>query len=373
MNKTFLASVSLVGTIVGAGVFAIPYVMSKSGILLSLFYFVLIGLVAVLLHLFFGEIILRTKEEARLAGFAGKYLGKKAKPVVAFFVITGVAGSLLAYIILGGNFLSLIFPGHFSAFEFTVLFWLALSFLVFWGTRSIAWAEVLLTVVFFGAILLVFGFCLPKFQAGNLISAGWQNVFLPFGVFFFSLVGWSAIAEAEDILDKKKNLKKAVLSALAFCAVFYFVFGLVLSAVSGKQTSPDALTGLLPFLGQKVIILGGIFGLLAVGTSFLTLANYLKNTFVYDYRLPRFWSFALACCLPLVLFLAGMRNFLFVVSILGSLIGLVEGVSIVLIHRRAKKAGNREPEYSLKIPGFLYWVIIAVLVGGSLSQLIFRL
>ena len=74
MSKNFIfALASLVGTIIGAGVFAIPYVMSKSGALTCFFYFLILGSVVLLLHLFLGEVVLRTKGRHRLVGYAEKY------------------------------------------------------------------------------------------------------------------------------------------------------------------------------------------------------------------------------------------------------------------------------------------------------------
>ena len=116
-KTSLLAYASLIGTIIGAGVFGIPYVMSRSGILFSLFYFLILGGVALFLHLAFGEIVLRTKEKHRLIGYAQKYLGKKAKILITFSTLFGTIGALLAYIILGGDFLKIIFPVPLSTFQ----------------------------------------------------------------------------------------------------------------------------------------------------------------------------------------------------------------------------------------------------------------
>ena len=109
-KNSLLAVGSLIGTIIGAGVFGIPYVVAKSGILISLFYFLILGALVLFLHLCLGEVVLRTKEKHRLVGYTEKYLGKKAKILVTISVIIGTVGALLVYIILGGDFLKIIFP-----------------------------------------------------------------------------------------------------------------------------------------------------------------------------------------------------------------------------------------------------------------------
>ncbi|GAI43578.1 unnamed protein product, partial [marine sediment metagenome] len=106
--------------------------------------------------------------------------------------------------------------------------WVILSFFVFLGIRSIASIELLMNVGLFTAFILIFVFSFPKIEASNFILADKAYLFLPFGVFLFSLIGWNAVPEIEKILTKKKNLKKVIFSGLTITAVFYFIFGLIL-------------------------------------------------------------------------------------------------------------------------------------------------
>jgi len=372
MNKSILATASVVGTIIGAGVFALPYTFSQSGLVTCLIYFLILSPIVILLHLFFGEITLRTKEEQRLVGYAERYLGPKAKHLVAFSVITGIIGSLLVYIILAGDFLSILFPQWLSSAQCSILSWGALAFLVFLGTRSVAWVELLMTTMLFFVIAVVLAACLPHFSTANLSFFNPAKIALPFGIIMFSLVGWSSVPEAEDLLTDKRKLKRVIIGAISLAAVFYCLFAIIISGVTGLKTSQEALKGLALVLGYKVMIFGALFGLLAVATSFLTLANYLKNTFRFDYKLPHRLAFGLACFTPLILFLLGFRDFIAVISILGAVIGMVEGVALVLTYKKAKKLGNRAPEYSLKTPSFLLYLIIFILVAGALAQLIYQ-
>jgi len=372
MNKTLLAVATLIGTTIGAGTFAIPYVFSQSGVITCLVYFLIVGVLAILLHLFFGEIILRTKDETRLIGLSKKYLGEKGKIILGVALIIGTAGSLLIYIILTGQFLALIFPNFFSPAFFSLLAWLFLSFLVFLGTHSIAKAEVLMSAFLFLIGGLVIVFCLPKIQTNNFILFNSKALFLPFGVFLFSMVGWSAVPESEDILTNKKNLKKAIIISLLICLAFYILFGFAISGVTGKATTQEGFLGLVPYLGKNIMILAGIFGLLAVATSFITIANYLKNTLVFDLKIPKHISFLLAVGAPLILFLAGLRSFISLVSVLGAFIGLIEGCCIVLIWLKAKKMGDRQPEYIVNLPKICVYLLIALLTVGSLVQFFYK-
>lgn len=371
-DKSFILAVaSLMGTIIGAGVFGIPYVMAKSGVLSCFFYFLILGGTVFLLHLFFGEIVLRTKGKHRLVGYVEKYLGKKAKILVAFSTIVGTIGALLAYVILGGKFLKIIIPLPISPFYFSLILWALLSFFVFLGIKSIAPLELLMNIGFFAVIILIFILSFPEIKASNFTLINPKYIFLPFGVLLFSLIGWNAVPEVEGILQKKGNLKKVIVAGMVISLCFYFLFGLVISGVMGTDTTEEAFRGLLPLLGRKIMILGGIFGVLAISTSFLILGSYLKNTLKFDYHVPSQLSFFVACFTPLLLFLAGIREFIQVIGVVGTLVGLIEGTTIALIYKKAKRQGDKTPEYKLKIPNILIYLTIAILISGTIAQVIY--
>jgi len=193
---------------------------------------------------------------------------------------------------------------------------------------------------------------------------------LPYGVILFSLVGWNAIPGVVNILAEKKNLKKVILQAMIICLGFYLLFGLLVSGVTGINTSPEAFQGLIPFLGQKIMLLGAIFGIFTISTSFLTLANYLKNTLIFDFNISYFISFSLVAFIPLILFLVGIRQFIWVIAFIGTFMGLVDGTVISLIYKKAKKYGDRVPEYSLNIPKYFFYSIIIILFFGAFVEII---
>ncbi|MDP2734822.1 MAG: hypothetical protein Q8P12_01300, partial [bacterium] len=99
--------------------------------------------------------------------------------------------------------------------------------------------------------------------------------------------------------------------------------------------------------------------------------NYLKNSLRYDFKLPYFPSASIATLVPLALFLVGFREFVAVLGIVGIVMGIVEGILIVMLFYKAKANGNRAPEYSLRLPSFLPLLVALLLVGGALADLFF--
>jgi len=379
MNKNFLfALATLIGTIVGAGIFGLPYVIERSGIIPGFFYFFILGGAVLLIHLCFGEVILRTKEKYRLPGFSQKYLGKLGRNLVMISVITGVIGALLAYLILGGEFLKILLSPflNLSEVQFTLIFWLVLAFFVLRGIKLIAPAEFFTNILFFLIIVIILGFCFPKFDISNLTILDPPNIFLPFGVILFSLIGWSAIPEMIDFLkfsSERKNIKRIIILATIIVLFFYILFTIFVIGVTGKNTSQDTLSGLIPFLGEKIIFFIALAAIITLADSFLVLGLYLRNTFIYDFKLPKIISFLFACGLPLILFLIGFRSFITTIGFIGTIVGVIEGIIIILLFRKAKTLGNRTPEYRLKIPSILLYCLIVIFLLGAASQIFYFL
>lgn len=375
-GRKFLFALSiLIGTLVGAGIFGIPYVISRSGIIPGLFYLVFIGGALFLIHLFYGEIILRTKGRHHLPSLTEKYLGKKGKFFVTISAIIGLSGALLAYIIIGGDFLRIIFSSFLDlpSFYFSLFFLAFLSYFIFRGMKLIAPTELVTNLLFFSIVFVIFLIAFPKINLENFSLINLKESFLPYGVILFSLIGFTAIPEIGAILktDKeRKGFKKTLILGFFITIILYILFSLTVIGVSGKETSQETLQGLLPFLGPRIIFFGALAAVITLADSFLAIGLYLRNTLVYDYKFSKITASIFTCSLPLILFLLGFRSFIETIGFVGLIVGTVEGIIIIAIFKKAKKLGDREPEYTIKPPSFLLWFLILILVLGAISQFI---
>lgn len=373
MLKFFKAVSIFIGTIIGAGIFGIPYIVNKSGIMAGFFYFLILGGVVLLIHLFFGEAILRTKEHCRLPGLAQRYLGSFGKILVMISVVTGLLGALLAYLILSGDFLKILLSSYFnlSTSQFALIFWTIMSFLVFRGIKLIARIELLTNVIFFSISAVILFFSLPHFNFYNLAAINFPNAFLPFGVILFSLIGWSAIPEIIDFLktpQEKKQIKKVIILTSVLMVPFYLFFTIAVLGVVGGNISQDTISSLVPYLDPKIIFLAVLAALVTLADSILVIGVHLKNTFIYDLKLSNNLATIIVCGVPLLMFLIGFRNFIGTLGFVGTVMGVIEGIAIILIFKKAKKSGNRKPEYSLNVSPIILYLLIAVLILGAVSQ-----
>jgi len=378
MDKKIIFSVStLIGMIVGGGIFGLPYVVSTVGLVPSIFYFVILTAAVLLIHLFFAEIILRTKEKCRIAGFADKYLGSAGRNITAASVLIGGVGVLLAYVILAGDFLKIIISpiGDFSSFALSLFFWAFLTFFTIRGIKFIAPVEFITNTIFFLAIVIIFFFAFQKFDVSNFTMFNGGDIFLPFGVILFSLIGWDAIPELRDIEGKSKSfeIKKIVIFSTIIVSFVYVLFSLSIVGVSGKETSTDALSGLVSFLGPNIVFFGALAGLITIADSFLISALALNNTLLYDFKFSRRLAIMVSCGLPFLLFLLGLRSFIGTIGFIGTIIGATEGLIIILIYRKIKTMGDRNPEFSLNVPLFVLYLLMAVFLLGAVSQIVYFL
>jgi amino acid permease len=253
----------------------------------------------------------------------------------------GSIGSLLAYLIVGGEFLRGLFADFFAGnvLCYTVLYFILGTIVILIGVKAITKIEFWGMLLFFIVLILLFfkGFHLVKLE--NLFTGGpdLKNVFLPFGPVIFSLWGATMIPEIEEMLiGNKKNLKKVVLISILISALVYAVFTIFVLGISGGQTSESALTGLVGFMGKEVLTLGFLFGFLATFTSFIAVGLNLKNTFHYDFKMHKILSWFLVCFIPLFLFLIGLKSFITVISLVGGVLLIIEVVLLLLMYRKIK-------------------------------------
>jgi len=364
-----LSVATLCGTIVGVGVFGLPYVISQVGFWPGIFYLFLLTGITLFLHLLYGEIILRNKSENRLPGIAKKYLGKKGEIAISISTFLGNAVSLICYIIAGGEFLATIFHADFLICGFVL--WFLLSLCIIFGLKSISGFELFMLFLFIITLGAIFFICLPHIKAENLSGFYPENIFLPYGVILFAMNGTAAIPAIREILrGKEKDFKKAILLGTIISAIFYMIFSFAVVGVSGPNTSEEAIKGLIGTVGSNVVLLGAIFGILAVSTSFLTIGIYLRDVLFYDFNVKKWLSTAFVCVVPLLGLFLGIKYLVPLMGFIGTIFGAFESVVLIFISKQAKIKGERKPEYEVKIPDPVLYLLCLIFIGGLIYEII---
>jgi len=371
-NKLFGAVSMLIGTVVGAGIFGIPYVVSRVGFATGFFYLLILGVVIFITTLCYAEVILRTREEHQMAGYAKRYLGKWGQRMISFSLVFGIYGALLAYMVGVGDFLRALlydFLGG-TPFLYTALFFILASIAVFFGLKIVIKIEKVMVVVLIMAAILIFIFGLPYVKMENLAGFDKMNLFLPYGVILFAFTGATALVDAKKtLLGEEKKLKKSILIAYIIVFVIYLAFSLVVCGISGKDTSPEAIIGLNSVLGDKIVVIGAILGILTMTTSFLALGLVLKEIFMCDYKFGRVLSWVYACFVPFIIFLLGLADFIKIIGMVGAITGGLQGILILMMYLKAKSKGNMEPIFSMKVPKFIIYLLCIMYGLGIIYEI----
>jgi tyrosine-specific transport protein len=375
-NKLLIAITTLVGTIVGAGILGIPYVVAKTGFVYGFFLMVLIGVAFLYLNLFAGEVVLRTKKQHQLTGYAEKYLGKTGKHFMTLSMLVNIYGALTAYLIGEGTSLYTIFKVG-SPMLFTILFFVVAFLIVYRGIKSTGRTELILISLMFLVVLFVGIFSIDKINIDYFRVLDLRFFFLPYGVILFAFMATPAIPELQEELgNEKEKMKKAIVIGSITPIVLYLVFTFVVMGVVGLenfellQPNERIATVALSLYSHPVLGVGAnILAILAMFTSFLTLGIALIEMYRYDYGFSHRFALLLTFGLPLLIVFLNLTSFIVVLGLTGAIAGGLDGILVTLMYWKAKKMGDRKPEYSLKPYKGVGTALIFMFVLGILYQL----
>lgn len=373
--KNFLYSVSMItGTIVGGGIFGIPYTFVKAGFLTGILFLVGIWLIITVLYLAYGEIVLRSNGSHQLSGYAQRYLGTWGKQFAFVGLAAGIYGALLAYPIVVGNFLAVIFRDilPFSVAQYSLAFFILVAIAILAGLRTVAALELSLSILFVIILISIFFSGLPSIQTENLgtiFNSGFW--FLPYGVILFSFGGLSSVPLSREVLQNDRRLHRAIFLGTTIPLAIYFLFAILVVGISGQATTPESVIGLDTTLGHKVAVWLSLFGILTISTTFLTLGSALLEMYKYDFGHSHLFSWLLTISVPAILFLLGIRDFIGIISVAGAVSGGIEGSVLLATWRAVRKRTVIKSEYALKLSSWIAYPLVLIFIFGVIYELVF--
>lgn len=368
VKKKLSNPVSLIaGTAMGAGFLGLPYVIAKTGFLIGFIYLILVGLFVLFVQLCLGEIVLRTKGNNQLTGYAKKYLGNKGKKLMLFIMMFYIFSTLIAYLIGGGESLSYILFGNNNyALLFSILFWILLSTLTYIGLRALKLYGKIGFYFILAFIFLIVLFYSPSIQTENLTFIEPENFFFPFGIVLFSFMSFSSIPAAQRLLlGKERWMKKSIILGILIPFIVYFLFTLVLLGNFGKQVPEIATLALGRFFA--------FVGAFAIFTSYLSLNISLRDMFRFDFKVKRNHAWFICSIVPIIAFLIiyffKLASFVQILSIAGVIAGGSTGILILIMNLKSKQKGRRIPEYSIPLNKIAIILLSLIFIFGIIIQL----
>lgn len=359
----------LVGSVIGVGIFGLPYVFAQAGFGIALVHLVILAFVNTVLLLMYADVIRNTKGHPRLAGIVRRYLGAHWSWVTTAAMFAATWGALVAYMIIGGEFLfALLSPllGG-SLFVYQIIFYAVSAVLVFGGLGFISHLEVAFVMALLVMLGLVAAGSVPEIDVQNYAHVNAENWFLPFGVVLFAFGGLAAVPEMAHVLGRSSDrlLRPAIMTGIAIVSVVYLVFSTVVVGVTGINTTDEAIVGLGAAVGEWALVLGSIIGLFSVFTSFLILALSVMDTVIYDFKKRYYQGWLVAVIVPLFVYLIGARSFIGVIGFVGGVLGTLLGLIVIYTYIKARR-DVCTPKRCLAVPNWVLALAAFVFAFGMI-------
>lgn len=370
MRHFLEALATFLGVTIAAGTFAIPYAVSKSGIVIGIAEIIILAFLISILYLYLGEVVLRTEGKHQISGYAEKYLGKTGKFIAILTMVFGICGAMSAYLIGAGKAIGTLL--NIPSFQAGFLFWVGIGLIIGIGLTAIEKSEIITNgiklVLFILFIVLILN--LRKIDFNNYFTIEIKNMFVPYGIILFAFLAIPIIPEMKEELERNtKELKRAIIYGGIITAIAYVIFTLVLVGIGGKNTSPIAIEGMESF-GYSVFLVGNLFFILALAGSFLAIGLSLKELFIYDLKFNPFVAWIFTISIPFLSFILKLSDFISILVFVGAIIGGITGILIILMHQKAKKLGTRKPEYEIKETLILNLALMVIFILGIVYYLL---
>jgi hypothetical protein len=366
LGKSFWKVAAIVAAAtVGDGIFALPFAFQQSGWLLSIFYLLILGAIVVSAHVVYLKTPEKIGERERLLGLARRYLGAGGFWVGFVAIVLGLLLTLVAYLILGSQFIRLGFSGAPSWLPL-FLFWIFLAVIAILPDAELIELELIGIGCTAIVIVLIFTTALPHVNFDGAPAFNWQNAFLPFGVVLFSIAGWTSVEPAYELRRKagRGGRKKwdpwpALAMGTALAALLYIMFAAGILGTA-SQITPDTISGLGDWAMWERDILAAL-GLFTVATVSMPITREIKSSLEKDLRWNKFWSRALIVTFPISCVLLGLSNFLIVVGLVGGVFLGLQYLLIVLVGRCVLNLSLAKR--------ILLDIVMAIFIGAAIYQI----
>ena len=390
MNKTVGSTLLVAGTMIGAGMLAMP--LTSAGIGFSFTLVLLVGLWALLTFsaLLFVELYQTAESDAGIGTLAEQYFGKAGRIIATAVLIIFLYALIAAYVSGGGSLLKDLLPESFgdkvSILLFTVIFG---SFIVI-GTHSVDKINRVLFFVMLAAFAVVLSLMLPEIKFDNLMATPIDNaLIISASPVFFTAFGFhGSIPSLNKYLDGNvKALRISILagSAITLCAYILWqmsTHGLLTQNEFLQILKEDAtLNGLvkatLAITGSNIIA-GAVklFSTLALVTSFLgvglglleCIEDLLKRSF--NISSGRISLGLMTFIPPLVFALFYPEGFILALGYAGQMFAFYAVVLPVSLVWKARRAHTNLP---YKVWGGNLTLIIVLVLGVIITSIPFAI
>lgn len=346
----------LIGTMIGVGLFGLPFAVMQLGFGLGMAVFAIVAMLTGTVALLYADLVLVRGGKARFIHVVQRELGHFGTFVAGFSFLGGAYGALLAYCLFGGQFL--------RAFVWDVLpltptgataVFFALACLgTVGGFLVVARLQRVVLPIMFCSILALVILALPYIHWSYFLLMGTGSISASIGVMVFAMHGFPAVPEARDLLNRSTGLlPRTIFRAQWVVFAIYAVFIATIIGLTGSTAPENAIAALKNTLGTPVFVFASGLALTTSLSAFMNVATSVTNTYLYDFRIRFIPSWLLTIAIPLIALLLGASSLIGVLRITGGILGSLTAIMVIIAYERARMSAEL-PKNSLNIPqGFV--------------------
>lgn len=290
MNKTLGSTLITSGTMIGAGMLAMPLTSAGIGFTFTVVLLILLWILLTYSALLFVEVYQTAEHDAGIGTLAGQYFGRPGRIVATSVLMIFLYALLSAYVTGGGAILASTLPDFAapdlkmkgSILAFTILFGVFVAI----GTSFVDALNRFLFIAMIAALFIVLGLMIPEIKIDNLMAMPIDKALLISAspVFFTAFGFHGSIPSLNKYLEGDvKALRFSIIVGSAITLVGYILWQFSTHGVLSQTrfleilNQDPTLNGLIEAVrvitGSTIIAaIVKIFSALALITSFLGVA-----------------------------------------------------------------------------------------------------
>lgn len=373
---TFSEATSIiVGHGVGSGILAVPYLASRNTWWDIIWIIALVYFVNLLMHYMIAELSYNNSGAQFIKCLENELFTGKAKKIVTWIAFGLLGLSVLANVSSFVSGAGAVFNAWFGIPDWAgmLLFFILAALVVLFGMKLVGIAEKISVWAMIGVIIVLLVATLKsplsplpcEFHASS-------NLLALYSMVSFSLSAVMSVPQVVKGLNgDAKRVRRAIATGTGInVGLILLITTMTLIGAGSAITQNGALVDLSAHLGGWVSVVGYIFSLLALATSFWANTLNLRDIVHEQTNMGLRKSYLISCMPSVLLALFGLQTFVGFTRI-ASVIQVVTGIGIIVSYNRSRK---REDEslicgWSGTLPFQIIVVISSVLATvGALAK-----
>ena len=339
---TFLEATSIiVGHGVGAGILAVPYLASRAPWWDFLWILAIAYAVNLLLHLMIAELSLNNNGAQFVKCFENELFTGRFKKIATWIVFGFLAFSVLCNVASFITGSAAVFTSWFGfpSWAGMLIYYVIAGLVVFFGMKIVGICEKYSVI----AMVLVIGILFVATVTGQISALPSTFIASTNAMALYSTVAFSlsAVMSVPQVVKGVAGDRKKIIGAIAAGTginAFLIIIVTFMTLLGAGQaiTKNGALVDLSASLGGWVSIVGYIFSILALSTSFWANTLNMRDIIAEQtkWNLKLCWLLATLPCL--ILALCGMTSFVGFARLAG-IIQVLTGIGIIIAYSRSRR------------------------------------